>query len=180
MSDDPNRADHLNFDHLVNRYYRGLYRFAFSLTRREEEAFDLTQQTFYIWATRGHQLRDATKVKPWLFQTLHREFLSRRRREERFPHVGLDTVGAELPEVKPEVIDRLDAATALRGLAEVDDMYQAPLALFYLEDHSYKEIADILEIPIGTVMSRISRGKAQLLSILVNRTPPPSRKEPNG
>jgi RNA polymerase sigma-70 factor (ECF subfamily) len=56
-------------------YYEPLYQFAFSLARDEADACDLTQQTFCIWAAKGHQLRDASKVKTWLFTTLHREFL---------------------------------------------------------------------------------------------------------
>src|ERR1043166_8931387 len=82
----------LDFESLVARYYRSLYQFAFGLTRVEADACDLTQQTFYIWATKGHQLRDVTKVKTWLFTTLHREFLESRRRQKRFPHYELSQV----------------------------------------------------------------------------------------
>jgi RNA polymerase sigma-70 factor (ECF subfamily) len=60
------------FELLVSQFYEPLYRFAFSLTGTEADACDLTQQTFYIWATKGHQLRDRSKVKSWLFTTLHR------------------------------------------------------------------------------------------------------------
>jgi len=83
------------------RYYRSLYQFAFSLTRAEADACDLTQQTFYIWATKGHQLRDVSKVKTWLFTTLHREFLETRRRQTRFPHYELSQVTGELPVIAP-------------------------------------------------------------------------------
>ena len=62
----------LDFEGLVNLHYASLYRFALSLTRKESDASDLTQQTFYVWATKGHQLLDASKVKSWLFTTLHR------------------------------------------------------------------------------------------------------------
>src|SRR5512134_3657493 len=55
------------FETLVSEHYEPLYRFALSLTRAESDAADLTQQTFYVWATKGHQLRDASKVKAWLF-----------------------------------------------------------------------------------------------------------------
>ena len=65
----------LDFENLVAKYYEPLYRFAFSLARDEADACDLVQQTFYIWAAKGHQLRDASKVKTWLFTTLHRGFL---------------------------------------------------------------------------------------------------------
>src|SRR6201984_293168 len=104
-------ASGLDFESLVAQYYEPLFQFAFSLTRAEAEACDLTQQTFYVWATKGHQLRDASKVKTWLFTTLHHEFLKSRRRHSRFPHYELDQVGDELPAISPTTVNQLDAAT---------------------------------------------------------------------
>src|SRR5580692_10475439 len=101
-------ASDTDFESLVARYYEPLYRFAFSLARTEADACDLTQQTFYVWATKGHQLRDVSKVKTWLFTTLHREFLETRRRQSRFPHVELESAAAELPVVSPAALNRLD------------------------------------------------------------------------
>jgi len=60
----------------------------------------------------------------------------------------------------------LDSSAVLSLLARVDPVFQAPVALFYLEDYPYKEIAEILTVPIGTIKSRISRGLAQLQAIL--------------
>ncbi|MFZ5806539.1 MAG: RNA polymerase sigma factor [Verrucomicrobiota bacterium] len=162
----PNNMEEGNFQFLVEQYYQPLYRFAYSLAQRPAEAFDLTQQTFYLWATKGHQLRDFSKVKTWLFTTLHREFLSGKRRENRFPHHELDSVDQELPMISPETLDSMDAAEVMRCLGKVDELFRAPLTLFYLEDHSYQEMAEILGVPIGTVMSRLSRGKQQLRQIL--------------
>src|SRR5213593_3002501 len=102
-------ATQQDFELLVSRYYSTLYQFAFSLTRNEADACDLTQQTFYIWAKKGHQLRDASKVKTWLFTTLHREFLKTRRRQSRFPHQELETAERELPAVEPAMVNQLDA-----------------------------------------------------------------------
>lgn len=161
-------ADGLNFDSVVARYYEPLYQFAFSLTRAEADAWDLTQQTFYVWATKGHQLRDPAKVKTWLFTTLHRQFLEARRRQTRFPHHELEAVSYELPAISPNTALQLDSAQVLHALAQVDEVYQAPVTLFYLEDCSYKEIAEILEVPMGTVKSRISRGIGQLQTLLAN------------
>ena len=151
-----------DFEQIVSQHYEPLYRFAFSLTRTEADACDLTQQTFYIWATKGHQLRDRSKVKSWLFTILHREFLNIRRRAARFPHLELSDAIEDLPTISPEVVNTLDSAQVLEFLGQVQEPYRAALSLFYLEDYSYKEIAAILEIPLGTVRSRISRGVAQL------------------
>jgi RNA polymerase sigma-70 factor (ECF subfamily) len=155
-----------NFESVVERFYEPLYQFAFSLTRAEADACDLTQQTFYVWATKGDQLRDQTKVKTWLFTTLHRAFLESRRRQVRFPHYELDEVPLDLPTLSPATVNQLDSAEVLHALTQVDEIYQAPVALFYLEDCSYKEIAEILDVPMGTVKSRMARGIAQLQTIL--------------
>jgi RNA polymerase sigma factor (sigma-70 family) len=160
-----------DFETVVAAYYEPLYKFAISLTRAEADAGDLTQQTFYIWATKGHQLRDASKIKSWLFTTLHRAFLESRRRLTRFPHSELSETDTDLPVVLPEAAHRLDAQQAAEALGQVDEVYRAPVALFYLEDYSYQEIADILEVPIGTVKSRISRGLAQLKEIFAESNP---------
>src|SRR5271167_2661049 len=125
-------AESPDFDGLVTAYYGMLYQFAFSLTRDEAEACDLTQQTFCVWAGKGHQLRDKTKVKTWLFTTLHREFLGTRRKQNRFPHVELEFAAADLPAVSAPSVNRLDSALVLPALARLDDIYQAPVALFYL------------------------------------------------
>ena len=170
-------AAELGFEGLVSQYYPGLYQFAFSLTRVEADACDLTQQTFYLWAAKGHQLKDASKVKTWLFTTLHREFLQKRRRLNRFPHYELSEVDYELPNIVPETVNRLDWSAVIQSLAELDEAFQAPLALFYLEDYSYKEIAEILGIPLGTVKSRISRGIAQLQQLFNKAAPRESSKQ---
>lgn len=155
-----------NFESLVEEHYRALYRFGLSLTGSEAEAGDLTQQTFYIWASKGDQLRDAGKAKSWLFTTLHREFLQSKRRHTRFPHVELEAAEAELPALAPDVINALDGDAVMSTLAQVDETYRAPLALFYLDDLAYKDIAEVLAVPVGTVQSRIARGKAQLAALL--------------
>ena len=153
------------FEAIVTEYYKPLYRFALSLTRSEPDAMDLAQHTFYVWAKKGHQLRDISKVKNWLFTTLHRAFIKTRRRQIRFPHSELEEV--ELPVFSPEFANQLDASHVLAALDRLDELFQPAIALFYLEDYSYKEIAVILEVPLGTVKSRIARGMAQLKKILL-------------
>jgi RNA polymerase sigma-70 factor, ECF subfamily len=157
-----------DFQQLVDQQYAPLFRFALSLAKSETEAADLTQQTFFLWATKGHQLRERSKAKSWLFTTLYREFLGRRRREVRFPEVELDDLHEEAMSILPNV-NSFDSASVLEALREVEELFRAPLTLFYLEQFSYREIADVLEVPIGTVMSRLSRGKALLRQRLLSR-----------
>jgi len=161
----------LSFDDVVTVHYENLYRFALSLARSEADARDLVQQTFLRWATKGDQLRDISKVKSWLFTTLHREFLGRRRHEDKFPKVEISLVEeGELTAAAVSPAQQLDGATVMAALKRLDETYRAPLALFYLEENSYREIAEILEVPIGTVMSRISRGKALLRAAVLKKT----------
>jgi RNA polymerase sigma-70 factor (ECF subfamily) len=155
------------FTLLVDRYYAALYRFALSLARNQADACDLTQQTFYVWATKGHMLRDATRAKTWLFTTLYREFLRGRRRDTRV--TSLEDLPTGENDVADEEIDRvrrLDGALVLEALGAVAENFRTPLTLFYLEDLSYQEIAETLGVPVGTVMSRLSRGKDFLRAAL--------------
>jgi RNA polymerase sigma-70 factor (ECF subfamily) len=162
--------DELSFENLVNAHYEPLYRFALSLARSEADAGDLVQQTFCRWAAKGDQLRDSSKAKSWLFTTLHREFLGRRRHEDKFPKVEISLVEeSELTAISPSAEKQIDGASVMSALQRLDEMYRAPLALFYLEEHSYRDIAEILEVPVGTVMSRISRGKELLRQIFIER-----------
>lgn len=156
------------FEALVHEYYEPLFRFAMSLTRAECDAQDLTQHTFYVWATKGHQLRDFAKIKTWLFTTLHRAFLQARRRQARFPSHEWEKASEQLPACPPVLPDKEETAQVLSALAELDGVYQAAVALFYLDDCSYQDIAAVLEVPVGTVKSRIARGIAQLRDIFLS------------
>lgn len=168
------------FSQLVDAHYEALYRFAYSLSKEPHGASDLTQQTFLIFAEKGHQIREASKAKSWLFTTLHREFLKQRRRGLRMTSVE-DTepfVEAQMEDATSEDnARRMDGASAVEALNELDEIYRAPLMLFYLQQVSYKEIAKILDIPIGTVMSRLSRGKEHLRKIIAAADSPPDEKK---
>ena len=171
----------LDFERLVDAHHAPLYRFAMSLCHDEDEASELVQETFLTWATKGHQLNDIAKARSWLFTTLHRDFLGKRRRLTRFPQHELDEVATELPDAPPVPIESLDWSGVLNALQRIDGTFQAPVALFYLEDYSYNEIAGILEIPLGTVKSRIARGIVQLQQLMADPKAPkaPRAQRPN-
>lgn len=152
----------LDYDRAVEEFYQPLYKFAFGLTGKESDAADLTQDAYQVLLTKGGQIRDAAKLKSWLFTTLYRKFLIRHRHNTRFPEVQVEAADWELPAVDANVNDHLDAQTVLAALQALEEKYRAPLVLYYLEDHSYREIATTLDLPVGTIMSRLSRGKAML------------------
>jgi RNA polymerase sigma-70 factor (ECF subfamily) len=159
------------FPQLVETYYAALYRFALSLTKSPADASDLTQQTFFIWATKGEALREIAKAKSWLFTTLYREFLRNRRRDSRITAIeDLSPAQQDPPDLGPDMIGKMDAQVVMEALQEVDAVFREPLTLFYLQDLSYLEIAEILAVPIGTVMSRLSRGKTHLRARLAEKT----------
>jgi len=167
------------FKQLVDAHYAPLYRFALSLARNASDAGDLVQQTFFIWATKGHGLRELSKAKSWLFTTLYREFLRGRRRDARSSSLEDLPPGEREPTADDvDRVSRIDSATVMAALQAVDETFRAPLTLFYIEDMSYLEIADALEVPIGTVMSRLSRGKAQLRTALERAEAPGSKVLP--
>lgn len=153
------------FNDLVCAWYDPLYRFAMSLARNPDDAQDLTQATFLKWAKKGETLRQRDKAKTWLFSVLYREFLDQVRRSKKFPQDELQD--EKLPASdSPSAERKIDAATAVAAMEQLDERFRAPLVLFYMENHSYQEIADILDIPIGTVMSRLRRGKDRLRTMM--------------
>ena len=162
----------LDLQRIVSELYSPVYRFAFALSRNETQAADLAQETFLILAKQQAQVRDITKIKSWLFTTLRREFLRGLRSQSSHPEVELKPEHQDELVADSRVLEASDAATVIEALTRVDESYRVVLELFYLADLSYKEIAATLDIPIGTVMSRLSRGKEQLRTLLAKTTPP--------
>jgi len=164
---DPETTDGAQeFEALVKDHYANLHGFAASLTGSVDRASDLTQETFHIWAVKCGAMRDRTKAKSWLFTTLYREFLMSKRRQASLRHYELGTLEHELPAAPSQPYFDSDALQARGALSRVSQTYQTPLVLFYFKDFQYKEIAEFLGLPIGTVKSRIARGIAELRSLL--------------
>jgi RNA polymerase sigma factor (sigma-70 family) len=167
----------IDLERLVEQHYAALYRFAVSLAGNESDACDLVQETYYLLSTKGHQLNDLSKAKSWLFTTLYRLFTAGRRRLIRFPQQELGESESELPEIPAQPPQRFDWNTVLNSLARLDEVFRAPVALFYLEEYSYAEIAEILHVPLGTVKSRIARGVAALQTMMVESSQSTARSQ---
>ena len=168
-----NEAD---YEQAVNSFYEGLYRFAHSLAGNADDACELTQEAFARLLANGGQLRDRSKVKAWLFTTLYRIFLGWKRRETRHPHFEIGSVEDELPSVTPDLVDKLENQAVGDALLEIEERYRVPLALFYFENHSYEEISELLDVPIGTIMSRLSRAKELMRKSLAAKFIGPERR----
>lgn len=164
----PTVAKKINLQAIVLEHYAALYRFGFALAKNESDAADLTQETFLILAKHHEHIRDSERIKCWLFTTLRREFLRRVRTHAVHPEVQFRPEEHEIPAIKPSALRSIDAKLALAALEKVDESYRSALKLFYLGDLSYKEISVTLGVPIGTVMSRLSRGEEQLRRALGN------------
>ena len=160
----------VDYEQAVNSFYEPLYGFAYSLSGNENDACELTQETFARLLSKSAQVREESKLKSWLFTTLYRVFLGWKSRERRLPHLEISSVEHELPPVAAELVDMMERDTVRDALLKIDERYRVPLMLYYLEEHSYEEIAELLEIPIGTVMSRLSRAKVLMRQGLAARS----------
>ena len=163
-------VNEVDYERAVSSFYEPLYGFAYSLSGNENDACELTQETFARLVAKSGQVRDRSKVKSWLFTTLYRVFLGWKSRERRLPHLEISSVEHELPPVAPELVDTMERDSVRDALLEMDERYRVPLMLYYLEEHSYEEIAQLLQIPVGTVMSRLSRAKALMRESLAAKS----------
>lgn len=153
---------------LIREYAGPLYGYAFRLSGQASDAEDLVQQTFLVAQQKLHQLREAERASAWLYAVLRSCFLKSRRKaipqtmDDSFPLDNLvDCRQPELP-ASDDSDAWLDRETLQLALSELPDEFRIVVLMFYFEELPYKDIAEQLEIPIGTVMSRLSRGKAHL------------------
>ena len=142
-----------------------IFRCACRLTRKAHDAEDLTQETFYYAIKRFSQLKDRDKAKNWLFSILRNLFLKELEKGKKRIDIEFESVSNTISGKVNIEEDHLKAETAriLRTvLNKLDDRLKGPIEMFYFEKLSYKEIAKCLDLPIGTVMSRIARGKVYI------------------
>ncbi|MCW5751942.1 MAG: sigma-70 family RNA polymerase sigma factor [Alphaproteobacteria bacterium] len=147
---------------LIEPHIPALRRYAFALTREPHAADDLVQDCLERALAHWGMRRPGGSLKAWLFTILHNCFISdRRRAARRGPHLELDEApGLPVSAARQEEgLALRDVAAALRALPEDQ---QAVLLLVGVEELSYEEAAKVLAVPVGTVMSRLSRGRERL------------------
>jgi RNA polymerase sigma-70 factor, ECF subfamily len=179
----PHTTQPLDIETLVAEHGPVLYRYAYRLTGSAADAEDLTQQVFLTALTKLDQLRDPAAARAWLCSVLRRAYMRSQRRPRPQPAANLDVdVNLLAVDVPQELA--FDGEELQHAIDDLPDDYKVVLVGFYFEDCSYKELAERLELPIGTVMSRLSRAKGymrtQLLRTEATCEPNKARTTGNG
>lgn len=151
-------SDRATLAELIDRHYALVYRYAYRLSGSAADAEDLTQQTFLQAQAKFDQLREPLLAKSWLCAIVRNAYL----RTMRMPVRLLPLESTVEPCTEPPCPDEIDPQALQAALNELPEEFRTPLVQFYFEDFTYKEIAAQLDVPIGTVMSRLARGKEHL------------------
>jgi RNA polymerase sigma-70 factor (ECF subfamily) len=171
----PQRADlEARFEAEAMPILLGMYSAAFRLTRNAADAEDLLQETS-LRAYRGfHQFQEGTNLKAWLYRILTNTFINIYRKKQREPQTISDEEvedwylysklagNAAEPSAETSVIESLPDEDVQEALSSLPEQFRIAVLLADVEGFSYKEIADITDVPIGTVMSRLHRGRKAL------------------
>ncbi len=171
-------ADQANFEKDAMQFAPQLYSAALRMTRNPADAEDVVQETF-LKAYRGyHTFQEGTNLKAWLYRILTNTYINRYRKKTRRPHeVELGeledlylfkrlnetgSTGGASRSAEEEVLERFGDDDIKEAVESLPEHFRLPVLLADVEGFSYKEIAEILDVPIGTVMSRLHRGRKAL------------------
>ncbi len=167
------------FEELAYQHARDIYNSALRMTRDRDDAEDLAQDTLAKAYGSFHQFRPGTNFRAWLFRILTNTYINVYRRRRRGPDfVALDEItanqaakaqdGAERGQCRPEEVAFADlpGEEVQAALDDLPDAFRLVVMLSDIEQFAYKEIAEMLKIPIGTVRSRLFRGRRRLRSAL--------------
>ena len=150
-----------------------LYAAAMRMTRNPADAADLVQETFVKAFASWSSFTQGTNLKAWLYRILTNTYINTYRKKQREPYQGtIDDLGAESTtatssrSAEAEAIDHMPASAVKDALQSIPEDFRMAVYLADVEGFAYQEIADIMKTPIGTVMSRLHRGRRMLRDLL--------------
>lgn len=172
-------ADNAEFTTEAMQYAQSLYSTALRMTRNQSDAEDLVQET-YLKAFRSYgSFETGTNLKAWLFRILTNTFINTYRAKQRRPQESdlgsvedlflykrLPSLAGLSESAEEQLLDLFPAAEVREAIENLPETFLLPMLLNDVEGFSYKEVAEILDIPIGTVMSRLHRGRKTMQEAL--------------
>ncbi len=162
------RVDKKHFKELTYPHLEFLYNVALKYTGRTYDAEDLVQETMYTAYNKFHQLREESKCRAWLFMILRSHFLKEQRQLVKRPFLDDGTgylkyvTDENATSLAKKYEEKVDSEEVQRMLDILPEKFKSPLILYFMQDMTYQEISDYLDVPIGTVMSRLARGKKHM------------------
>lgn len=181
---------HAQFERDVLPHLRRLYPAALRMTRNAYDAEDLVQETSAKAYAAFHQFKPDTNLRAWLNRILANTFINgyRKRRREPVQELGADlerdwqgdagTSPLQARSAEAEAMDRLTDNDIMQALMDLPETFRTTVYLADVEGYPYKEIAEMMGTPVGTVMSRLHRARARLREQLAERAPQPRPAQP--
>ncbi len=154
-------SEQMDIAELVARHHAAVYRYAYRLTGSVADAEDLTQDVFLAAHRKLPQLRNPQSARSWLFVILRNQFIKTCRKRTPSPETSLQ-LNLQLFPQPIEGGREIDQERLRRALGQLPEPYRLVVLMFYFEGASYREIAERLDIALGTVMSRLARAKRRL------------------
>lgn len=173
------QGDRSAFDSLVSKHEKRAYQYAFRLTSNQDDASDIVADAFVRVYNALQNFKGNSAFTTWLFRILTNCYLDQRKKEKNKQHLSLEgTMQTETGEMERQIEDESDGPeeklernareeSIRNAIRQLPDYQQAMLVMYHVENLSYEEMAESLDLPLGTVKSRLNRARLSLRELLI-------------